>query len=309
MRAVTQTAFGEPDVLQIAEVDQPTNLATEVLVQVRASGVNPIDGFVRSGAYPMLGEPPFILGWDISGVVTAVNPGVYRFQVGDEVYGMPWLPRQGGGYAEYVSVPSLQLGHKPKTIDHVHAAALPLVGLTAWQALVDIADVQPGQRVLIHAGGGGLGHIAIQLAKHLGAEVITTASESKQDFVRDLGADQIIDYRSVDFTTAVSDVDVVLESVGGDYADRSVQVLKPGGLLITAVQRMDQELAARTVAAGRRFAGVGVEPDGYALERLAELVDSGALRVHVERTFPLEDVAEAHEMLTSGPRGKLVLTL
>jgi len=126
-----------------------------VLVEVRASGVNPIDGFVRSGAYPMLGEPPFILGWDISGVVAAVNPGVYRFQVGDEVYGMPWLPRQGGGYAEYVSVPSLQLGHKPKTIDHVHAAALPLVGLTAWQALVEIADVQPGERVLIHAAAAG----------------------------------------------------------------------------------------------------------------------------------------------------------
>jgi NADPH:quinone reductase-like Zn-dependent oxidoreductase len=309
MRAVSQTTFGGPEVLQITEVDQPTNLATEVLVEVRASGVNPIDGVVRSGAYPMLGEPPFILGWDISGVVAAVNPGVHRFQVGDEVYGMPFLPRQGGGYAEYVSVPSRQLGPKPRTLDHVHAAALPLVGLTAWQALVDIADVQPGQRVLIHAGGGGLGHIAIQLAKHLGAEVITTASESKHEFVRDLGADQVIDYRTVDFTTVVSDVDVVLEVVGGDYADRSVQVLKPGGLLVTAVQRADPELAARTVAAGRRFAGVGVESDGYELERLAELVDSGALRVHVEQTFPLEQAAKAHEMLTSGPRGKLVLTL
>jgi NADPH:quinone reductase-like Zn-dependent oxidoreductase len=191
----------------------------------------------------------------------------------------------------------------------VHAAALPLVGLTAWQALVDIADVQAGQRVLIHAGGGGLGHVAIQLAKHLGAEVITTASESKHEFVRDLGADQVIDYRAVDFTTAVGDVDVVLEMVGGDYADRSVQVLKPGGLLLTAVQRGDLDLAARTVAAGRRFAGVGVESDGYELEQLAELVDSGQLRVHVEHTFPLEQAAKAHEMLTSGLRGKLVLTL
>lgn len=309
MRAISQTTFGGPEVLQLTNLPRPTNLATEVLVELRASGVNPIDAAVRSGAYAMLGQPPFILGWDLSGVVVEVNPGVHRFTVGDEVYGMPNLPRQGGTYAEFVSVPSRQLALKPASIDHVHAAGLPLVGLTAWQALVDIADVQPGQRVLIHAGGGGLGHIAIQLAKHLGAEVITTASESKHEFVRDLGADQVIDYRAVDFTGAVRDVDVVLESVGGDYAPRSLEVLRPGGLLVTAVQRMDKELEAQTVAAGRRFAGVGVEPDGRALEQLAALVDHGALRVHVEHAFPLEEAAKAHQMLTSGLRGKVVLTL
>ncbi len=308
MRAVSQHTFGSPDVLQLIEVDRPTINANEVLVEVRASGVNPVDAAVRSGAYPMLGAPPFVLGWDLSGVVVDVSSGVNRFKVGDEVYGMPLFPRQAGAYAEYVSVPSRQLALKPTSLDHVHAAALPLVGLTAWQALVDAADVQPGQRVLIHAGGGGLGHVAIQIAKHLGAEVVTTVSESKHTFVRDLGADQVIDYRAVDFTTVVRDVDVVLETVGGDYADRSLSVLKPGGLLVTAVQRADRDLAARTEAAGRRFAGVGVEPDGYELERLTELVESGALRVHVEHTFPLEQAAKAHEMLRTGLRGKVVLT-
>jgi len=309
MRAVTQKTFGGPEVLEIIELDTPVTKATEVLVQLHASGINPIDGFIRSGGYPMLGQPPFILGWDISGVVVEVDPGVHRFSVGDEVYGMPFFPRQAGGYAEYVAVPARQLARKPSTIDHVHAAALPLVGLTAWQGLVDIADVQPGQRVLIHAAGGGVGHIAVQLAKHLGAEVIATASAGKHELVSSLGADQVIDYRAVDFTTAVRDVDVVLDSVGGDNGPRSIEVLRPGGTLLTLVDRANADLAAATTAAGRRFAGVAVEPDGAGLERLAELVDSGGLTVHVEQTFPLEEVAKAHELLFSGLPGKLVLAL
>jgi NADPH:quinone reductase-like Zn-dependent oxidoreductase len=308
MRAVTQTSFGGPEVLQLTEVDAPTVLGTEVLVAVKAVGLNPIEAAIRSGAYPMLGRPPFILGWDVSGVVTEVNPGVNRFQVGDEVYGMPFFPRQAGTYAEYVAAPARMLARKPTSVDHVHAGALPLVGLTAWQALVDAADVQPGQRVLIHGGGGGLGHVAIQLAKHLGAEVIATASAGKHEFVRSLGADEVIDYRSVDFTQAVREVDVVLETVGGDYGTRSIGVLRPGGLLVTAVERMNRQLAATTVEAGRRFAGVGVEPDGHALELLAALVDAGAIRVHVEQTLPLAQVAKAHELLSTSLPGKLVLT-
>lgn len=308
MRAVTQTTFGGPDVLHVVETAVPTLRATEVLVQVRAAGVNPVEGVIRSGAYPMLGEPPFVLGWDISGVVTAIEPGVQRFKVGDEVYGMPLFPREAGGYADYVAAPARQLALKPRTLDHIHAAALPLVGLTAWHALVDAADLQPGHRILIQAGGGGVGHVAIQIAKARGAEVITTASEGKHDFVRSLGADEVVDYRAVDYTEVVKDVDFVLESLGGQDAYRSIGVLRPGGTLLTLVDRSNTDLEAATIAAGRRFAGISVEPDVQGLEQLTELVDSGRLVVHVEQTFPLEDVAKSHEALATGLRGKVVLT-
>lgn len=309
MRQITQHSFGGPEVLEIEEVDPPVPLPTEVLVSVRAIGLNPVEGAIRAGYFPVLGQPPFVLGWDVSGVVTEVVPGVNRFQVGDEVYGMPLFPRAASTYAEVVAAPSRQLALKPRTVDYAHAAALPLVGLTAYQMLVDIADVQPGQRVLVHAAGGGLGHIAVQIAKDLGAYVIGTASAGKIDFVRSLGADEVIDYKEVDFTGAVRDVDMVLELVGGGYADRSLQVLRDDGLLITAVERTDAELAARTKAAGRRFAGVTVEPDGRTLEHLAELVDAGRLKIHVEHAIPFEDVARAHALLESGLKGKAVLTI
>jgi NADPH:quinone reductase-like Zn-dependent oxidoreductase len=309
MQAITQFRFGGPDVLEVTDIDQPTPLATEVLIAVCAAGLNPVDAAVRSGTFPILGPPPFILGWDLSGVVTDVVPGVNRFAVGDEVYGMPMFPRPAGTYAEFAAAPSRQLARKPRTLDHVHAAALPLAGLTAWQALVDVAGVQPGQRVLIHAAGGGVGHLAVQIAKHLGAEVTATASASKHRFVRDLGADHVIDYRQVDFTEQVRDVDVVLELVGGDYGTRSVTVLRPGGILVTAVERTNADLADRTAVAGRRFAGITVEPDGAELEHLAQLVDDGHLRVHIEHALPLRDAAKAHALLATAPPGKTVLTM
>jgi NADPH:quinone reductase-like Zn-dependent oxidoreductase len=309
MQAVTQSRFGGSDVLEITDIAKPTPLATEVLVAVRAAGVNPVDAAVRSGAFPILGPPPFILGWDLSGVVTDVVPGVNRFAVGDEVYGMPMFPRPAGAYAEFAAAPSRQLARKPRTLDHVHAAALPLAGLTAWQALVDVAGVQPGQRVLIHAAGGGVGHLAVQIARHLGAEVTATASASKHRFVRDLGADHVIDYHEVDFTEQVRDMDVVLELVGGDYGTRSITVLRPGGLLVTAVERTNAALADRTIAAGRRFAGITVEPDGAELEHLAQLVDDGELRVHIEHALPLRDAGKAHALLATAPPGKTVLTM
>lgn len=308
MRAVTQKLFGGPEVLEVTEIDPPSPLPTEVLVAVRAAGINPVEAAIRAGAFP-LAEPPFVLGWDFSGVVTEVVAGVNRFAVGDEVFGMPLFPRPAGSYAELIAAPSRQLARKPSSIDHAHAAALPLVGLTAYQSLVDIADVQPGQRVLVHAAGGGVGHLAVQIAKYLGAYVVGTASAGKHEFVRNLGVDEVIDYRAVDFTDVLSDIDVVLELVGGDYATRSIDVLRPGGLLVTAVERTNRELADRTTAAGRRFAGVTVEPDGAELKRLAELVDNGLLRVHVEHAFPMEEVAKAHEMLEAGMTGKAVLTM
>ncbi|MFI7438840.1 NADP-dependent oxidoreductase [Nonomuraea indica] len=305
MRAVIQNSFGGPEVLQVVEVERPTPLSGEVLVRVRASALNPVDAAVRSGAYPLLGEPPFGVGWDISGVVEEAAPGA-RYKVGDEVFGMPFFPRAATGYAEYVATPSRQVALKPAALDHVHAAALPLAGLTAWQGLVDAAKVGEGDRVLVHRAAGGVGHLAVQIAKARGAYVIALASAGKHEFVRSLGADEVIDYQAVDFTEAVRDVDVVLDS--NAQGDRSLAVLRPGGVLVSIMEHWNAELAGRVEAAGRRFAGVSVEPDYVALEAMAELVDAGRLRPHVEQTFPLEEAGKAHEVLEAGQvRGKLVL--
>lgn len=310
MRAITQRTFGPPEVLEIVEVDTPQPLPTEVLVRVKAIGLNPVEAIIRAGHFPLIGQPPFILGWDVSGVVEHVVPGVSRFVEGDEVYGMPFFPRAANTYAEFVAAPSRQLALKPAGLDHAHAAAIPLAGLTAWQMLVDIAEVGPGQRVLIHGAGGGLGHLAVQIAKARGAYVIGTASAGKHAFLRDLGADELIDYRTVDFATAVSDVDVVIEVIGGDYAPRSIEVLRPGGILVSAVERGNAALAERVERAGRRFAGISVEPDHVGLEKLTELVDQGLLRPHVEHTLPFEDVVKAHTILENeNLKGKIVLTL
>jgi NADPH:quinone reductase-like Zn-dependent oxidoreductase len=309
MRAVSQFSFGGPDVLEVIEVEQPVPIPSEVLVRIHAAGINPVDAMVRSGALALLGEPPFILGWDISGTVVDVVPGVTRFSIGDEVYGMPFFPRAGGGYAEYVAVPSRQLALRPRNVDHEHSAVLPLAGLTALHSLVDVAHVHRGQRVLIHGGGGGVGHLAVQIAKSLGAQVIATASAPKHPVIRDLGADQVVDYRSVDFTEVVDGIDVVLDTVGAGYAERSLHTLVPGGLLITVVERANAELKAKTLAAGMRFAGITVEPDYVGLETLADLVDSGRLRPQVAGTFPLADAAKAHELVETGhATGKVVLT-
>ncbi|GGS08819.1 NADPH:quinone reductase [Streptomyces aureoverticillatus] len=307
MRAVIQKSFGGPEVLETVETERPSPLGAEVLVRVHASGVNPVDVAVRSGAYPLLGEPPFGVGWDISGVVEEVGPGA-RFKPGDEVFGLPFFPRAATGYADYVAVPSRQVARKPATLDHVHAAALPLAGLTAWQGLVDAAQLSEGQRVLIHRAAGGVGHFAVQIAKARGAHVIALASEAKHDFIRGLGADEVIDYRTTDYTEVVRDVDVVFDS--SSEGTRSLQVLRPGGVLVSIMEHWNQELAAEVEAAGRHFAGVSVEPDYASLEAIAALVDAGRIRPYVAETFPLADAAKAHELVETGSvQGKVVLTV
>jgi NADPH:quinone reductase-like Zn-dependent oxidoreductase len=307
MRAVIQNTFGGPEVLEVVETERPKPLSGEVLIRVHASALNPVDAAVRSGAFPLLGEPPFGLGWDISGVVEEAGPGA-RFAVGDEVYGMPFFPRAANGYAEYVAAPSRQVADKPATLDHVHAAALPLSGLTAWQGLVDAAKLSAGDRVLIHRAAGGVGHLAVQIAKTRGAHVIALASAAKHEFVRGLGADEVIDYRTTDFTEAVRDVDVVFDSTA--QGERSLGVLRPGGVLVTIMEHGDTKLAATVQAAGRRFAGVSVEPDHAALEAIAELVDAGRIHPYVAETFALAEVGEAHRLLETGrTQGKIVLTV
>lgn len=310
MRAIGQQAFGGPEVLEFTEVPRPVPVPTEVLVRVRAVGVNPVEAVIRSGQFPLLGEPPFILGWDLSGMVEDIEPGVTRFGPGDEVYGMPFFPRPASTYAEYVAAPSRQLARKPASLSHAEAAALPLAGLTAWQALVDTAQVAAGQRVLIHGAGGGVGHLAVQIAKVRGAHVIGTASAAKHDFAASLGADELIDYRATDFASHADGVDVVLDTIGGEVARRSIGVLRPGGLLVTIVGRRDVHLAARTETAGRRLAGLSVEPDYPALQALTSLADSGQLRVHLQARVGLAEAAKAHELLESGSvTGKIALTV
>ncbi|WP_336157478.1 NADP-dependent oxidoreductase [Amycolatopsis sp. VC5-11] len=308
MRIITQQKLGGPEVLTIVDAPEPRALPTEVLVRVKAIGLNPLEARLREGEFPLLGEPPFVLGWDVSGVVEEALS--WRFRPGDEVFGMPLFPRAANAYAEMVAAPALHLVKKPKELSHVEAAALPVVGLTAWQGLVDLGGVAAGDRVLVHGGGGGVGHVAIQLAKALGAHVITTASESKREFAEGLGADEVIDYTKVDFSEAAKDIDVVLDTLGGDAAERSLGVLRPGGHLVTAVAEEDTALIAKFEAAGMRFSGIAVEPDPIALRELVALVEQGKLRVHVQETFPFERIADAHRLLEGGHlRGKVVLTV
>ncbi|GGV29997.1 NADP-dependent oxidoreductase [Streptomyces spectabilis] len=307
MRAVIQQSFGGPEVLETVETERPTPLGGEVLVRVRASSVNPVDVAVRSGVYPLLGEPPYGVGWDISGVVEEAAPGA-RFTPGDEVFGMPFFPRAATAYADYVAVPSRQVARKPAAVDHVHAASVPLAGLTAWQGLVDAARLGEGQRVLIHRAAGGVGHFAVQIAKARGAHVTALASAAKHEFVRGLGADEVIDYRTTDYAEAVKDLDVVFDSSSDGM--RALSVLRPGGTLVSIMEHGNQELATAVEKAGRRFAGVSVEPDYASLEAIAQLIDAGRIQPHVSATFDLTEAAQAHELVASGrTQGKVVLTV
>jgi NADPH:quinone reductase-like Zn-dependent oxidoreductase len=314
MRAVTVREFGGPEVLTVEEVARPEPLPTEVRVRVHAAGVNPVDWKTREGkGMAGLQTFPLILGWDVSGVVEEVGFGVTTLAPGDEVYGMPWFPRAAGGYAEYVTAPARQWARKPSTLDHVHAAAVPLAALTAWQTLVDTAHVQAGQRVLITAAAGGVGHFAVQFARHLGAHVIGTAGVARHPWLKELGADETIDYTTTRFEDAAADVDVVIDMVGDAHdqtSTRSLKVLRPGGLLAAVPAGVSPELAAAAETAGVRVTPFLVEPDSAALTTIAGLIDAGEVIVEVEETFPIEQAGAAHARGEAGrTRGKLVLTI
>src|SRR3954468_13810554 len=232
LKAVVMTALGGPEVLELKDVERPEPIPTEVLVRITAAGINPVDWKTRAhgGFESAVGQPPLILGWDIAGVVEEVDPDVTRFSPGDRVFGMPWFPRIAGAYAEYATSPARQLARTPISLTDEQPGGLPLAGLTAWQALVDVAQVGPGTRVLIHAAAGGVGHLAAQIASSRGAHVIGTAREEKHDFLGELGVDEPIDYSAGPFEEAVSEVDVVLDLVGGeDYGLRSLETLRDGG--------------------------------------------------------------------------------
>jgi NADPH:quinone reductase-like Zn-dependent oxidoreductase len=310
MRAVSQRAFGGPEVLELIETDRPVPAPDEVLVRVHTAGVNPGDWRRRSGQLRRFGEPPFTLGLDLSGVVEAAGARVKRFQPGDEAYGVVLPPR--GSYAEYVAVPEGSLARTPPSLDHVHAAALPTAALTAWQSLVHVAGVHGGQRVLVHAAAGGVGHLAVQVAKARGAYVIATARRDKHAFLRDLGADELIDYTTADFAKEARDVDVVLDPISGEYGPRSLDTLTRGGILLDTRGTGPDRTAVRQQAAARgvRLVEFGFTPSGADLEEIGRVVERGALHVVVDQVLPLEEAARAHQLSETGhAKGKIVLTI
>ncbi|WP_129648542.1 NADP-dependent oxidoreductase [Peristeroidobacter agariperforans] len=310
MRAIQQQAWGGPEELRWVSVERPVPLPTEVLVRVVAAGVNPVDVFTREGrAYMRALSLPHIPGWDVSGIVEAVGYGVTRFQVGDAVFGMPWFPRQAGAYAEYVTAPARHFALKPASLSHVEAAALPLAGLTAWEMLQEIAHVGRGQRVLINAGAGGVGHLAVQIAKSLGAWVIATARSEKHAFMRELGADEVHDYTQADPAEVFKNIDVVIELVGGETCLRLLRTLRPGGLLISAQAAWAPQLFTEAERLNVRASGYLVEPNGHGLDELARLIEAGRLKPHIHQTFPLSQAREAQALIAGGRTvGKIVLT-
>ncbi|MEV4577959.1 NADP-dependent oxidoreductase [Nonomuraea jabiensis] len=311
MKAISQDVLGGPEVLKLVEVERPVPGPTEVLVRVEAAGLNPTDWKTRAGGGFLRDELPFVLGYDVSGVVEDSGIGQALYKPGDEVFGMLKYPDAHGAFAEYVTAPSRHFVRKPAAVDHVQAAGIPLAGLTAYQALVDVAGLKGGQRVLIHAAAGGVGHLAVQIAKARGAYVIGTASAAKHEFLRGLGADELVDYRSEDFAEVVRDVDVVLETIGGDYGPRSLRSLRKGGTIVSLVLRdLDPDLHRQAGELGIRSEGMLVEPDHAAMRALAALVEAGRLRVEIAAALPLAEAAKAHELgETNRVTGKIVLTV
>jgi NADPH:quinone reductase-like Zn-dependent oxidoreductase len=302
MTAVRIHRFGGPDVLSIEEMPVPRPGPGEVLVWVHAAGVNPVDWKIREGR---LDQPPLplTLGNDFSGVIEETGPGSAEFMIGDAVFGHA----KTGSYAEYALAAIGSITRKPAELDYARAAALPVAAETAWQALVDVADLRPGQTVLIHAAAGGVGSFAVQFAKLRGARVYGTASSEHAQEVRRLGADEVIDYRATRFETAVKDIDVVLDTIGGDTQERSLQVLRPGGILVSLVQPPAQELAA---ARGVRAVIMRRKPAPAELSAIADLVVSGRVIVPIFGTFPLQEARRAQELSQQGHVfGKIILVV
>ena len=312
MRAIVMEATGGPEVLQVAEITRPTKVNSEFLVKVVAAGINPIDAKTRSGkGVSALLDLPAVIGNDFSGIVVESPYESHPIKVGDEVYGMNPVPRAGGTYAEYVAASSLSIARKPKALSHVEAAGVPLAALTAWGMVVEVAKAHEGQRILIHAGAGGVGHFAVQFARFFGAYVIATGSSRNSGWLRELGAHEAIDYSSSRFEEVVADVDVVIDLVGNVHDEtgtRSLSVLRPGGLIVNAPTGSWPTFIEDAHAAGLRATTYKVAPDGSTLAVISRLLESGDVRVFVDHIFDLADAAAAHTELEAGhTRGKIVL--
>lgn len=309
MKAVQLTKYGGPEVLQVTEnIAQPTPNKDQVLIEVYAAGLNPFDAAIRSGMLKQMIplKLPVTFGGDFAGVVKAVGEGVSDYKQGDEVYGSAVVLNGGtGAYAQFTAANAANVSLKPKSASFIEAAALPLAGASAVQALADHLKLASGQKILIHGGAGGVGHMAIQLAKSLGAYVATTVSGDDTEFVKGLGADEVIDYKTQSFETLLKDFDAVFDTVGGAVTEKSFQVLKKGGVLVSMLGQPSAQLAQKY---GVTALGQNTKTDAPNLKRLAGLVDSGKIKVHIDREFPLEEVSQAFTHLTTGhPRGKVVL--
>jgi NADPH:quinone reductase-like Zn-dependent oxidoreductase len=308
MKAVRIHAYGGPEVMKFEDSPRPSAGRGELLVAVHAAGVNPVDWKVREGHLKegIRHKLPLILGWDFSGRVEETGPGASRFRSGDEVFGRADLTRDGS-YAEFLAVDEKLAAGKPPGIDHVRAAAIPIAGLTAWQCLFDLGGLEAGQTILVHGAAGGVGSFAVQLAKWRGARVLGTASKRHAGFVKDLGADVVIDYRSTPFEEAAGGVDLVLDTIGGDTQERSWKTLKKGGLLVSTVQTPSAEKAK---TAGARGLAMMAQSSPNELAEMGELAVAGKLRIPVETVLRLEEARRAHETSESGhAAGKIVLTV
>lgn len=306
MKAVRIHAYGGPEVLVGEEAPRPEPAEDEALIRVDAVGVNPIDWKVREGHAKSWLEHkfPLIIGWDVAGVVENTGNRVSNLRIGDEVYGMLDTSRDGA-YAEYAVSRASDLAPRPRSLDPVRSAAIPIAAVTAWQALFDIARLSPGQSVLIHAAAGGVGHFAVQLARWKKARVICTASERNVSFLKGLGADEVIDYQKVKFDEVLKDIDVVLDLMGGETQERSWEVLRKNGILVSAVGLSSPEKGAKM---GIRSEAFIAHRDSGQLSRIAALIDSGDIKPVIAAIMPLEEAAKAHEILQSGHvRGKIVL--
>ena len=306
MKAVRVHSFGPPEAISLEDVSKPEPAGGEVVVvQVKAAGVGPWDALIRSGRSVLPQPLPLTLGSDLSGVVHAIGPGVGKFKIGDEVFGVT-NERFTGAYAEYAVAKATMIALKPKTLNHSHAASVPVVAVTAWQMVFELARLSLGQSVLIHGGAGNVGGYLLQLAKRAGAMVITTAAAKDTSYVRSLGAYGVIDYRLRRFEEQVKDIDVVLDTVGGDTLDRSYGVLKRGGILVSSVAQPSQEKAQQHGVSALFFL-VRVTTDR--LKKIAELIDAGELKTEVGEVLWLNEARQGHQMLEGAPhrRGKIVI--
>jgi NADPH:quinone reductase-like Zn-dependent oxidoreductase len=306
MKAVLIYKYGGPEVLEYTDAPVPAIKPDEVLIKVIATSINPVDYKVRQGhGFPRAGFPA-ILGWDVSGVIEKAGSDVQDFKPGDEVYARPNVMRDGT-YAEYVAVQAKEISAKPKKLDHLQSASIPLAGLTAWQGLFDHGKLQAGQKVLINGAAGGVGTLATQLAKWKGAYVIGTASENNIGFLKELGADEVIDYKKQKVEDVLKNIDLVFDTIGGDAQVKLLEVLKPGGILVSTVGLKDEEAIKAKGIQGIKYMALSVPAD---LEQLASLADEGKLKPVIQQVLPLTDIRKAHEIIEKGHvRGKIVITI
>ena len=318
MKAYTLNENGGIEKLRLSEIDKPKINNDEVLVKVKAISINPVDTFVRKKESSLRGilnpgkdENTFIIGWDISGIIEENGSNITEFKIGDEVFGMVNFPGNGKAYAEYVAVPANQLALKPKNISFEEAAAATLAALTAWQGLVTYAKIKKGDKVLIHAAGGGVGHYVVQIAKSFGAYVIGTGSSTKKAFVLKLGADEFIDYTKQKFEEKINDADIVFDSIpGSEHLLRSIAVAKNGGTIVSIKTSFEGELAEKAKEKELHTYRILVSSNGNDMKQIAKLLEEGKIHSHVSEKFKFEDLPKAHQQIETGKTlGKIVVVV